>query len=162
MKGILLSKLGSSDEAHTAFLTAVTLSDGLGRSWLEWAQFCDSQFTGNGLKNSNFVFPPFFKTDFFFVSCHTNNLDKLQWGEYAITCYLMAVKTGSNRSRRFLSRVLWLLNFNEDPNTNSLINNFNKYADTLPYWVWVSWLPHLLRSLSFAEGKKFNSVSHYC
>eukprot|EP01114_Cavostelium_apophysatum_P014185 TRINITY_DN3613_c0_g1_i5.p1 TRINITY_DN3613_c0_g1~~TRINITY_DN3613_c0_g1_i5.p1 ORF type:complete len:3612 (+),score=1106.25 TRINITY_DN3613_c0_g1_i5:200-11035(+) len=131
LKGEFLSKMGQNEEAHSAFSTSVSICDSLAKGWLSWGLFCDHQFA--------------------------TSADDLIWAEYAINCHLQAVKCANERSKRLLiSRVLWLLNFDDD--NERLTKAFEKHSDIIPVWIWISWIPHLLSSLSRNEAPQMKNV----
>jgi transformation/transcription domain-associated protein len=123
LKGEALQILGFGDESHAAFSAATSMNDCDGKSWNSWGSFCDRVFSMR---------------------------KETQWAEYAVSCYLQAVAYGNPRARLMLTRVLWLLSFDE-PN-GSVIKAFEKYSSKVPLWVWLLWLPQLLSSLGRNEG----------
>lgn len=72
------------------------------------------------------------------------------WLEYAVSCFLQAIKFGIPNSRSHLARVLYLLSF-DTPN-EPVGRAFDKFLDQIPHWVWLSWIPQLLLSLQRSEA----------
>ena len=129
LKGQFLSRLGYQDDANSAFSTSVMIFDSIPQGWVSWGCFCDRQFT---------------------------ETSKISWAEYAITCFLQAARCRSGKARRKLARVLWLIGFFDED--NKLCQVFEKYADALPPWVWIQWIPQLLVSLSSSEAKQAAAI----
>ncbi|KAF9619194.1 hypothetical protein IFM89_005748 [Coptis chinensis] len=78
------------------------------------------------------------------------------WLEYAVSCFLQAIKFGVSDSRSHLARVLYLLSF--DTADKPVGKVFDKYLDLIPYWVWLSWIPQLLLSLQRSEASHCKCV----
>ena len=87
LQGQFLQALGERSEAEKMYSTALTLWDQLPDGWLSWGSLCDEMYEGSG------------------------NVDYLQ---YAVSCYLQAVKHGSCAGRSMLPRVLHLLSFDNE------------------------------------------------
>ena len=87
LQGQFLQALGEKTEAEKMYSTALTLWDQLPDGWLSWGSLCDEMYEGSG------------------------NVDYLQ---YAVSCYLQAVKHGSCAGRSMLPRVLHLLSFDNE------------------------------------------------
>lgn len=129
MKGDFLFKLGQNEETQAAFSTCISLFDGLGKGWYSWGLFCDHQY------------------------CESKDLT---WAEYAITCFLNGVRLDHQGARRSLSRVLWLLGFDDE--NERLAKRFENFLEILPVWIWIPWIPQLLSSLSRAEAPYIKTI----
>lgn len=129
LKGEFLRRLNQISEASTYFSTSVSLYENLEKGWLSWAQFSDQIFS------------------------QTNGIEH---AEYAIICYLQAIRCGSNCARRYIPRILWLISFDDDH--QRLVRIFEKYSVNLPPWIWIQWIPQLLASLSRPEGSVLKEI----
>lgn len=87
LKGQFLQALGERDQANSNYSTALTIWDQLPDGWLSWGSHCDEMYESSG---------------------------NHAWLEYAVSCYLQAVKHGSCAGRTMLPRVLHLLSFEND------------------------------------------------
>lgn len=87
LKGQFLQALGERDQANSNYSTALTICDQLPDGWLSWGSHCDEMYESSG---------------------------NHAWLEYAVSCYLQAVKHGSCAGRTMLPRVLHLLSFEND------------------------------------------------
>ncbi len=150
LKGEFLNRMGMNEDAHSAFSTSISIYDNLSKGWLAWGLFCDQQF---------------------------GEVRDITWAEYAINCYLQSIRCGSNRGRRMLARVLWLLNYEDTATTTTTSTNENnnnanpsggdsyrllkildRYADSIPLWVWLRWIPQLLSFLSRSEATQIKNL----
>lgn len=79
--------------------------------------------------------------------------------DYTIHCYIHAIHSNpvSNRCRKTISRILWLINFYDDEN-EKLLNTFENQAELIPLWVWLSWIPSLLNCLSQPEANQMKNI----
>ena len=84
LKGQFLQALGERDQANSNYSTALTNWVQLPEGWLSWGSHCDEMYESSG---------------------------NHAWLEYAVSCYLQAVKHGSCAGRTMLPRVLHLLSF---------------------------------------------------
>ena len=82
-----MQALGERDQANSNYSTALTIWDQLPDGWLSWGSHCDEMYESSG---------------------------NHAWLEYAVSCYLQAVKHGSCAGRTMLPRVLHLLSFEND------------------------------------------------
>ncbi len=139
LKGEFLSNMGLNEEAHAAFSTAVSLYDSLAKAWVSWGMFCDHQYSSSATEHSG-----------------ADAEDRLVWAEYAINCYLQGIRCGSEKARRLLPRVLWLLAFDDD--NERLAKTFEKFNENLPLWIWINWIPQLLGSLARPEAPQAKSI----
>lgn len=87
LKGQFLQALGERDQANSNYSTALTIWDQLPDGWLSWGSHCDEMYENSG---------------------------NHAWLEYAVSCYLQAVKHGSCAGRTMLPRVLHLLSFENE------------------------------------------------
>jgi transformation/transcription domain-associated protein len=87
LKGQFMQALGERDQANSNYSTALTIWDQLPDGWLSWGSHCDEMYESSG---------------------------NHAWLEYAVSCYLQAVKHGSCAGRTMLPRVLHLLSFEND------------------------------------------------
>ncbi|KAF1346069.1 hypothetical protein BDV97DRAFT_424127 [Delphinella strobiligena] len=121
LKGMFLAKLNHKDEANDAFGTALFFDIKLPKAWAEWGRYNDQLF----------------KDD-------PQSVDK---ASAAISCYLEAAgQYKSAKSRKLLSRILWLLSL--DDAEGSLAKAFDNFKGETPVWYWVTFIPQLLNNLS--------------
>jgi transformation/transcription domain-associated protein len=131
LKGMFLAKLQHTDEANDAFGTALYYDIRLPKAWAEWGFYNDSMFKAEVL-----------------------NMER---GSAAVSCYLEAAGLFKNaKSRKLLSRVLWLLSI--DNNENRLSKAFEEFKGETPVWYWITFIPQLLTSLSHREAKLSRAV----
>jgi transformation/transcription domain-associated protein len=135
LKGELLSKMGSNEEAHAAFSTAVTLGENLSIAWISWAQFCESQYRDHKLQQNN---------------------EEIVWAEYSLNCYLQAIRTQPEKSRKLIPKILGLLSFDDE--NEKLAKTFDKFSESLPLWIWISYIPQLLASLARPEAPYMKNI----
>ncbi|KAL6045043.1 putative transformation/transcription domain-associated protein [Balamuthia mandrillaris] len=133
LKGEFLDRMAYHEDANMAFSTAVSIFDGLAHGWISWGRFADRQFL-------EYMTP-------------SNKDDKeaankrLMWAEYSLNCYLQAIRSNTSNAKKLISRVLWLLHF-DDPATARLAKSLEIYGENLPIWIWIPWIPQLFSSLS--------------
>ncbi|KAG8628559.1 hypothetical protein KVT40_004432 [Elsinoe batatas] len=121
LKGMFLAKLNHKDEANEAFGTALFFDIKLPKAWAEWGRYNDNLF----------------KED-------PQSLDK---ASNAISCYLEAAgQYKSAKSRKLLSRILWLLSL--DDAEGKLAESWNQFKGETPVWYWITFIPQLLNNLS--------------
>lgn len=126
LKGMFLSKLNQKDEAHDAFGTALFFDIKLPKAWAEWGRYSDYLFKQD-------------PTD-------------METAGNAISCYLEAAgQYKSAKSRKLLSRILWLLSLDDAHGT--LAAAYHRYKGEYPWWYWVTFIPQLLNNLSRTEGE---------
>ncbi|KAL0051806.1 hypothetical protein WJX82_002492 [Trebouxia sp. C0006] len=123
LKGQFMQALGERDQANSNYSTALTIWDQLPDGWLSWGSHCDEMYESSG---------------------------NHAWLEYAVSCYLQAVKHGSCAGRTMLPRVLHLLSFEND--TGAVGRALDRKLNEVPLWVWLVWSPQLLMSLQRGEG----------
>lgn len=125
LRSVILSRLGMFEEANRVFAQAVQIDLNMGHGWAAWGRFNDNRFAQQ----------------------HDVNL-----AVNAINCYLQAATLfKAHKSRRFLSRILWLLTFEDS--CGSLGKSFEMYNHDLPTWYWVCFVPQLLSSLARREQR---------
>lgn len=71
-KGELLWNLGQCEEAHQSFSSSIQTFENSSAAWLVWGRFCDQQFT---------------------------ETKDLVWAEHSISCYLQALRGGTDKAR---------------------------------------------------------------
>ena len=131
LKGMFLAKLDQKEEANDAFGTALYYEIRLPKAWAEWGYYNDSMF-----------------------KLEPNNMDR---GSAAVSCYLEAAGLFKNaKSRKLLSRILWLLSI--DDKENKITKAFEDFKGETPVWYWITFIPQLLTSLSHREAKLSRAV----
>ncbi|KAL3706148.1 transcription-associated protein 1 [Talaromyces marneffei ATCC 18224] len=131
LKGMFLAKLNNVEEANDSFGVALYYDLKLAKAWAEWGQYNDQRFKMD-------------PTDY-------------ELAGNAVSCYLEAAGLYKNaKSRKLLSRILWLLSLdNEEGRVSSAFENFK--GDT-PVWYWITFIPQLLTSLSRREARLCKAV----
>ncbi|KHJ31953.1 putative fat domain-containing protein [Erysiphe necator] len=125
LKGMFLEKLGQREEASEAFRMSLFIDVTLAKSWAEWGHYYDRLFKEN-------------PTDI--------NLAK-----DALNCYLEAAGYYKNaKSRKLLTRILWLLSLDDKEGT--LSTHFVQFQGDTPVWYWITFIPQLLTGLSHKEA----------
>ncbi|KAB8360902.1 hypothetical protein FH972_024635 [Carpinus fangiana] len=126
LKGMFLAKQKQMDDANEAFGSALYYDIKLPKAWAEWARYNEQLY----------------KDD-------PNDITK---AGSAISCYLEAAGTYKNsKSRKMLSRVLYLLSLDDAEGT--LCNTFEEYKGDTPVWYWITFIPQLLNSVSRPEAR---------
>ncbi|TKX26698.1 transcription-associated protein [Elsinoe australis] len=121
LKGMFLAKLNHKDEANDAFGTALFFDIKLPKAWAEWGRYNDDLFRQD-----------------------PQSMDK---AANAISCYLEAAgQYKSAKSRKLLSRILWLLSL--DDSEGKLAEAWNQFKGETPVWYWITFIPQLLNNLS--------------
>ncbi|KAK4622341.1 Transcription-associated protein 1 [Fulvia fulva] len=132
LKGMFLSKLNQKDEASDAFGTALFFDIKLPKAWAEWGRYSDQLFK--------------------------DDPQDMEKGSNALSCYLEAAgQYKSAKSRKLLSRILWLLSL--DDAEGQLSQKFHDYHGDHPWWYWVTFIPQLLNNLSRTESEA--NIAHY-
>ncbi|KAF2859739.1 hypothetical protein K470DRAFT_258588 [Piedraia hortae CBS 480.64] len=120
LKGMFLSRLGQKTEAHDAFGSALYFDIKLPKAWAEWGRYSDNLFSQSS--------------------------GDLELAGNAIVCYLEAAgHYKSAKSRKLLSRILWLLSL--DDSNGTLAKAYNKYQGDQPWWYWITFIPQLFANL---------------
>jgi len=131
LKGMFLAKLNHKDEANDAFGTALYYDIRLAKAWAEWGYYNDNMF----------------KED-------PTNMER---AAAAVSCYLEAAGLYKNaKSRKLLSRILWLLSL--DDAENKISRAFEEFKGETPVWYWIVFIPQLLTSLSRREARLSRAV----
>jgi len=131
LKGMFLAKLNHKDEANDAFGTALYYDIRLPKAWAEWGHYNDSMFKAEP--------------------------DNIERAAAAVSCYLEAASLFKNaKSRKLLSRILWLLSV--DGPDNRISQAFEDFKGETPVWYWITFIPQLLTSLSHREARLSRAV----
>ncbi|KAL8682682.1 MAG: hypothetical protein Q9186_001278 [Xanthomendoza sp. 1 TL-2023] len=131
LKGMFLDKLNHKEEANDAFGTALYYDIRLPKAWAEWGFYNDQMF-----------------------KAEPENLER---ASAAVSCYLEAAGLYKNaKSRKLLSRILWLLSV--DTAENRISQAFEDFKGDTPVWYWITFIPQLLTSLSHREAKLSRSI----
>ncbi|RQM08647.1 hypothetical protein DH86_00000368 [Scytalidium sp. 3C] len=131
LKGMFLEKLGQREEAAEAFGTALFFDIKLPKAWAEWGYYNDRLFKENP----------------------TN----YEYAKSALSCYLEAAGVYKNsKSRKLLSRILWLLSLDDAEGTLSAA--FDAYKGETPVWYWITFIPQLLTGLGHKEAPKAHVI----
>jgi transformation/transcription domain-associated protein len=126
LKGMFLAKLNKKPEANEAFGIALYYDLRLPKAWAEWGQYSDQLFKED-------------PTD-------------LELANNAVSCYLEAAGLyKSAKSRKLLSRILWLLSL--DNEEGKIAKAFDSFKGETPVWYWITFIPQLLSSLSTREAR---------
>ena len=125
LKGMFLAKLNNKEDANEAFGTALYFDIRLPKAWAEWGYYNDHMF-----------------------KLEPENIER---ASAAVSCYLEAASLYKNaKSRRLLSRILWLLSI--DSPDKKISNAFEDFKGDCPVWYWITFIPQLLTSLSQREA----------
>lgn len=135
LKGMFYSALNDNDEAENCFSQAVSMDMNVAKAWAEWGRFNDKMF------NANF----------------TNVGSDAKHGAHAVSCYLQAAGLYKNaKSRPLLTRVLWLLSV--DDASSNIARAYDTYSGDKALWYWITLIPQLLFSLSYAEAPQAQGI----
>ncbi|KAL9615129.1 MAG: hypothetical protein Q9167_000447 [Letrouitia subvulpina] len=131
LKGMFLAKLEHKNEANDAFGTALYYDIRLPKAWAEWGFYNDQMFK--------------------------HEPQNMEHASAAVSCYLEAAGLyKSAKSRKYLSRILWLLSV--DNAENRISQAFEEFKGETPVWYWITFIPQLLTSLSHREAKLSRTV----
>ena len=131
LKGMFLAKLQQKDEANDAFGTALYYDIRLPKAWAEWGYYNDMMFKEE-----------------------PTNMER---AANAMSCYLEAAGLYKNaKSRKLLSRILWLLSI--DTGENRISRAFEDFKGDTPVWYWITFIPQLLTSLGHREATLVRNV----
>lgn len=131
LKGMFLEKLGQREDAAEAYGMALFFDIKLPKAWAEWGYYNDRLFKENP---TNFTF-----------------------AKNALSCYLEAAGLFKNaKSRKLLTRILWLLSLDDAGGT--LNAQFDDYKGETPVWYWITFIPQLLTGLSHKEAPKAHQI----
>ncbi|KAI9727221.1 MAG: hypothetical protein M1834_008481 [Cirrosporium novae-zelandiae] len=126
LKGMFLAKLGQKGEANDAFGVALFYDIRMPKAWAEWGRYNDNLFKLNP--------------------------GNLEHAKSAVSCYLEAAGLyKSAKSRKLLSRILWLLSLDNEEGT--IMSAFDEFRGDSPTWYWITFIPQLLTSLSRREAR---------
>lgn len=132
LKGVFFSNLQLHDEAAKAFASATQIDSALPRAWALWGQYNDRMFKET-------------------IPSPENN-DHMKYAAYAVNCYMHAASLHNNgKTRKYLSRVLWLLSLDDDSEVIS--KAYEDFKGDQPTWYWITFIPQLLTSLSSRESR---------
>jgi len=131
LKGMFLEKLGQRDEAAEAYGMALFFDIKLPKAWAEWGYYNDRLFKENP---TNYTY-----------------------AKNALSCYLEAAGLFKNaKSRKLLTRILWLLSLDDAEGTLSA--QFDDYKGETPVWYWITFIPQLLTGLGHKEAPKAHNI----
>ncbi|RDL36361.1 uncharacterized protein BP5553_05713 [Venustampulla echinocandica] len=131
LKGMFLEKLGQRDEAAEAYGMALFFDIKLPKAWAEWGYYNDRLFKENP---TNYAY-----------------------AKNALSCYLEAAGLFKNaKSRKLLTRILWLLSLDDAEGTLSA--QFDEYKGETPVWYWITFIPQLLTGLGHKEAPKAHAI----
>ncbi|KAH8758668.1 hypothetical protein BGZ57DRAFT_622732 [Hyaloscypha finlandica] len=131
LKGMFLEKLGQRDEAAEAYGMALFFDIKLPKAWAEWGYYNDRLFKENP---TNYTY-----------------------AKNALSCYLEAAGLFKNaKSRKLLTRILWLLSLDDAEGTLSA--QFDDYKGETPVWYWITFIPQLLTGLGHKEAPKAHTI----
>ncbi|CAG8961386.1 hypothetical protein HYFRA_00013334 [Hymenoscyphus fraxineus] len=131
LKGMFLEKLGQRDEAAEAYGMALFFDIKLPKAWAEWGYYNDRLFKENPTNYS--------------------------YAKNALSCYLEAAGLFKNaKSRKLLTRILWLLSLDDAEGTLSA--QFDEYRGETPVWYWITFIPQLLTGLGHKEATKAHGI----
>ena len=131
LKGMFHDKLGDKDAANDAFGSALYFDIKLPKAWAEWGRYNDMLFRADP--------------------------KAIEKGGHAISCYLEAAgQYKSAKSRKLISRVLWLLSL--DDNEETMAKAFEEYKGETPVWYWITFIPQLLIGLSRPESRLLKGI----
>jgi transformation/transcription domain-associated protein len=131
LKGMFLEKLGQKEEAAEAYGMALFFDIKLPKAWAEWGYYNDRLFKENP---TNYTY-----------------------AKNALSCYLEAAGLFKNaKSRKLLTRILWLLSLDDAEGTLSA--QFDDYKGETPTWYWITFIPQLLTGLGHKEAPKAHII----
>ena len=131
LKGMFLEKLGQREDAAEAYGMALFFDIKLPKAWAEWGYYNDRLFKENP---TNYVY-----------------------AKNALSCYLEAAGLFKNaKSRKLLTRILWLLSLDDAEGT--LGAQFDEYKGETPVWYWITFIPQLLTGLGHKEAPKAHAI----
>ncbi|KAJ3311628.1 hypothetical protein HDV04_003892 [Boothiomyces sp. JEL0838] len=126
LRGSFLAKLALHDDATHAFSSAIQVDVSLPIGWASFGEYNDRMFD--------------------------NNPTELKYAADAINSYLHAAEIyNNNKSRKYLSRILWLLSL--DDSQGQLMKGVEAYKADPPVWYWITFIPELIGCLSGKEAK---------
>lgn len=156
LKADFLESLGGKTKATQAYCHAVQLCPTYARAWTSWGGLCwsladlvETQMRRQAASNS---------TD---DEKKASNAKKVcQYLAQSMGCYLEAIHCDSSEENRIhLPRCLIML-AKDGASPGLLCSTFEKYAPSLPCWIWLPWIPQLLSSLCRTESKSAKILLH--
>ena len=131
LKGMFLAKLDHKEEANDAYGLALYYDLKLPKAWAEWGHYNDNLFK--------------------------EKPNDIVHGAAAVSCYLEAAGLFKNsKSRKLLSRILWLLSL--DDANSTIADAYEAFKGETPVWYWITFIPQLLVSLSHREARLCKQV----
>lgn len=131
LKGMFLEKLNNKDEADNAYGTALYYDIGAAKAWAEWGYFNERKFT--------------------------EDAQDLASARQALTSYLQAAGSYKNaKSRKLLSRILWLVSLDDSKGT--IAAGFDDFKGETPVWYWITFIPQLLTGLGHKEAPRVYNI----
>lgn len=131
LKGMFLAKLDQVKDANEAFGVALYYDLRLAKAWSEWGQYSDLRFKADS--------------------------KDYELASNAVSCYLEAAGLYKNaKSRKLLSRILWLLSLDDEE--GRVASAFETFKGDTPVWYWITFIPQLLTSLSHREARLCKAV----
>ena len=131
LKGMFLAKLNQVKDANEAFGVALYYDLRLAKAWSEWGQYSDQRYKAD-------------PKDYELAS-------------NAVSCYLEAAGLYKNaKSRKLLSRILWLLSLDDEE--GRVASAFENFKGDTPVWYWITFIPQLLTSLSHREARLCKAI----
>ncbi|TAQ89061.1 hypothetical protein B7494_g2646 [Chlorociboria aeruginascens] len=131
LKGMFLEKLGQKTEASEAYGMALFFDIKLPKAWAEWGYYNDRLFKET-------------PTDY-------------NHAKSALSCYLEAAGLYKNaKSRKLLTRILWLLSLDDSEGT--LAAQYDEFKGDTPVWYWITFIPQLLTGLGHKEAPKAHVI----
>ena len=131
LKGMFLEKLKQKDDADAAYGTALYFDITAAKAWAEWGYFNERKFKDD-------------PTD-------------INSARQALTSYLQAAGSYKNaKSRKLLSRILWLLSLDDASGTISA--GFDDFKGETPIWYWITFIPQLLTGLGHKEAPRVHQI----
>ncbi|KKP04788.1 transformation/transcription domain-associated protein [Trichoderma harzianum] len=131
LKGMFLEKLELKEEADAAYGTALYFDIGAAKAWAEWGYFNDRKFK--------------------------EDPSDVNAARQALTSYLQAASSyKSAKSRKLLSRILWLLSL--DDAKGSIAAGFDDFKGETPTWYWITFIPQLLTGLGYKEAPRVYQI----
>ena len=126
LRGTFYAKLNLKEKATEEFSAAIQIEPNLPHSWASFGEYNDKLFD--------------------------DNPDDMTFAADAVNCYLHASSIFNNgRSRRMLSRILWLLSLDDENGT--VMESCNNFKGEPPVWYWITFIPELIGSLAGREAK---------
>ncbi|KAJ3029169.1 UNVERIFIED_CONTAM: hypothetical protein HDU68_012852 [Siphonaria sp. JEL0065] len=126
LKGVFLAKMNLHEDAVQAFSSATQMEMGLPKAWAAWGHYNDQLFK--------------------------DNPTEIKHGNEAVQCYLQAAGIYNNsRSRKYISRIIWLMGL--DDSAGTFAKTFEAYKSETPLWYWITFIPQLLSALSGKEAR---------